>query len=126
MCAASTRLRLTSATACSASSRGCVVSLHHVLKLLLMPCGVQSSRRSWHSLTRVLLLSDPRPVGDGDICSEPSTSCRASVSTATPRGQRDAVLALDLHAFRRYGPDALLKIDVGPTSESSPAGSTRR
>ena len=36
------------------------------------------------------------------------------------------MFALGLHAFRRYGPDALLKIDLGPTSESSLAGSTGR
>ena len=43
-----------------------------------------------------------------------------------PRGQRHAVLTLGLHAIRRHGPDAPLKIDLRPTRKPRLAGSTCR
>ena len=36
------------------------------------------------------------------------------------------MLTLGLHAIRRHGPDALLKIDLSPTRKPRLAGSTRR
>lgn len=49
-------------------------SVIQVLKLLLMPCGVQPRRMSWHNLLSVFVPSGPDRVGDGNISPEPSAS----------------------------------------------------
>ena len=64
-----------------------------------------------------------RPVVDGNISPESSASRRTSVSTSIAReASGTRVLTLGLHAIRRHGPGAPLKIDLRPMRKPRLAG----